>query len=893
MKKDLVKKALAVLMAMVMTVTMNMSLKAYATEPEKEDITTSSTIETSTVGTMVSLTAVEGTNGATSDEGYTRLFDGKRTSNNFSKWCVEDFDNAYVIFSSTEAVYVDGYSFIIGNDSAGNAGRNPKSWTLYGCNDSTAGRNSGSWEVIHSVTDDTILRDINYAKYDYVFNSTNTKYQYFKLEITEIQDGTVMQLCELILSASPCEHVADGTGTVIAPTCTKPGYTIYHCTICDCDYKQDIVSAPGHIIVGYSCSECDAQGDFTVTGGTEYIDYTYIDGCLTILTETPITVANKNPNVTTANIIVVASDVSANITLAGVNIAANSSAFIIADNSKGNVTITLADGTENTLGASLIDCGGLVKTGGADSGTLTINGSGKLTAIGNWNAAGIGSLGNTNTANIIIESGTIIAHGGGTGAGIGSGYRGTATNIVIKGGSVTAIGGVRTANTSSGRINIGGAGIGGGAGGSATGIYIEGGSVLAMVQVTGAKPIGTGHSSAATGVAVTPKCGSESVYLFELDVDGTSEVVVNGNTCYPKKHNDENKLYLYLPSKTLDDPNEIEIGSRTEKYLYNRSSSEWIKVVDVPVVDTTEFTYDGTEKTYLIAESDDYTIQGNKQTNVGTYIVTVTLNGDCVWSDGTTNDKTYDFVINKAEVTVIAKSYNIKVGEDLPTYEYEVVGLVTGETLPVDVTIICNAVDSDTEGIYTIEVSGDGSSENYTFNYVYGTLSVTEKEVVEAPTFTYENGTEFTSSLKITLDCAIDGVIIYYTTDGSTPTMSSTMYTGEIIITETTTIKAIAVKDGMLDSQVITVTYIKQVVEDNGGNEGNDVNGDNTSPSEPDDDSTSSKPGEGIPGVDHFIPVVPDTDDKAFASVAINYLAMIFAAVASFLARIKRRSKTQ
>ena len=38
-----------------------------------------------------------------------------------------------------------------------------------------------------------------------------------------------------------------------------------------------------------------------------------------------------------------------------------------------------------------------------------------------------------------------------------------------------------------------------------------------------------------------------------LDVDGTSEVTING-TAYPKKHIDEeNKLYVYLPAKTAAD----------------------------------------------------------------------------------------------------------------------------------------------------------------------------------------------------------------------------------------------------------------------------------------------------------------------------------------------------
>ena len=48
---------------------------------------------------------------------------------------------------------------------------------------------------------------------------------------------------------------------------------------------------------------------------------------------------------------------------------------------------------------------------------------------------------------------------------------------------------------------------------------------------------------------------------------------------------------------------------------------------------------------------------------------------------------------------------------------------------------------------------------------------------------------------------------IYYTTDGSEPTASSTEYTAAISVTEAVTLKAIAVKDGMNDSAVASVSY--------------------------------------------------------------------------------------
>lgn len=53
------------------------------------------------------------------------------------------------------------------------------------------------------------------------------------------------------------------------------------------------------------------------------------------------------------------------------------------------------------------------------------------------------------------------------------------------------------------------------------------------------------------------------------------------------------------------------------------------------------------------------------------------------------------------------------------------------------------------------------------------------------------------------------GATLHYTIDGSAPTADSTTYTAEVAITETVTVKAIAVKNGNATSAVATqeVTY--------------------------------------------------------------------------------------
>lgn len=64
----------------------------------------------------------------------------------------------------------------------------------------------------------------------------------------------------------------------------------------------------------------------------------------------------------------------------------------------------------------------------------------------------------------------------------------------------------------------------------------------------------------------------------------------------------------------------------------------------------------------------------------------------------------------------------------------------------------------------------------------------------------------------MTLSCETPDATIYYTDDGSEPSTSSTQYSTPISISgvsdgESKTIKAIAVKAGMDNSEVMTITY--------------------------------------------------------------------------------------
>lgn len=88
------------------------------------------------------------------------------------------------------------------------------------------------------------------------------------------------------------------------------------------------------------------------------------------------------------------------------------------------------------------------------------------------------------------------------------------------------------------------------------------------------------------------------------------------------------------------------------------------------------------------------------------------------------------------------------------------------------------------------------------------TFTAQWKQILAAPSFSPSAGT-FNTTQTVELSCeTVSGCSFRYTTDGSTPTSSSgTVYSGAISITQTTTIKAIAYKDGCVDSEVATAAF--------------------------------------------------------------------------------------
>ena len=193
----------------------------------------------------VAFTALAGSPEAVSEaENFKKLFDGKKTEGNSSKWCCSFYGCAYVIFEASKAGVPVGYTITTGNDNEEYNGRNPLSWKLYGNN---TGKDD-AWELIDEVSDDKVLKDENNTSYDFPCEGS-TSYQYFKWEISAIHRGRTLQVGEFELKLNTCSHKnADGSDALgevintVEPTCTEHGYTTHKCSLCNSIvkvYKDD------------------------------------------------------------------------------------------------------------------------------------------------------------------------------------------------------------------------------------------------------------------------------------------------------------------------------------------------------------------------------------------------------------------------------------------------------------------------------------------------------------------------------------------------------------------------------------------------------------------------------------------------------------------------------
>ena len=101
--------------------------------------------------------------------------------------------------------------------------------------------------------------------------------------------------------------------------------------------------------------------------------------------------------------------------------------------------------------------------------------------------------------------------------------------------------------------------------------------------------------------------------------------------------------------------------------------------------------------------------------------------------------------------------------------------------------------DSGNNGTQNSGSQGSGSGSEQSGSGSQNSGSEQQQNTLAKPTISGAN--PFTESTEVTMSGPEDAEI-YYTTDGSTPSAQSTLYEGGFTLSDTTTVKAIAIKNG-------------------------------------------------------------------------------------------------
>jgi glycoside hydrolase family 18 len=146
----------------------------------------------------------------------------------------------------------------------------------------------------------------------------------------------------------------------------------------------------------------------------------------------------------------------------------------------------------------------------------------------------------------------------------------------------------------------------------------------------------------------------------------------------------------------------------------------------------------------------------------------------------------------------------------------KLVGVNIAEGTDANNYVLSNA-DGDEAALYNQFKINMKTGENFTVTGIIGSFNNvqfmpitieggTVMETVATPVIEPASG-ELEANTEITITCATEGASIRYTVDGTDPTADSEEYLAPIVFTKAMTVKAIAVKDGMLDSEIAEAVY--------------------------------------------------------------------------------------
>ncbi len=200
-------------------------------------------------------------------------------------------------------------------------------------------------------------------------------------------------------------------------------------------------------------------------------------------------------------------------------------------------------------------------------------------------------------------------------------------------------------------------------------------------------------------------------------------------------------------------------------------------------------------------------------TGTGTCVVEASQAGNSTYAAAP--QVTRSIVVKPATLEFTAENQTMQYGAPVPKLTYTVSGFVNGDTAARSFTgkpaLATTATSTSAPGNYPITIArGTLKAANYTFKFKDGTLTVDASGTAALPTFDPPQGT-YSGAQSVTISDATAGAVIYYTTDGSTPSAThGTLYAAALTVSNSETVMAIAVEAGYSSSAIATAAYTIQ-----------------------------------------------------------------------------------
>ena len=300
------------------------------------------------------------------------------------------------------------------------------------------------------------------------------------------------------------------------------------------------------------------------------------------------------------------------------------------------------------------------------------------------------------------------------------------------------------------------------------------------------------------------------------DTDNQKWTISTGASTTTILNKAENSRKLQYNSSSGSERFACYTSSQTAVQLYvqiENSSSTEITTVEAPVFTPAGGTMSKGSAISIASTTSGatihYTISGGTE-QTGTTPVSITLSNPGVHeytAYATYNDLTSEETSGSFEVLPTAPALSVASGTYTDALSLE----ITSSETDVNIFYTTDGTTPDeTSTPYTTTISLPlGTTTVSAITEIDGLVSEmtegTYTVIPSSPEFSVASGT-YNSGTVVSLTTLLTGTNIYYTTDGSDPTTTSTPYTSAITLTSTTTLKAIAVKDGV-SSNISEATY--------------------------------------------------------------------------------------